>query len=937
MPRRLSFTRLSLFEQPLVFIASSFILGLLFAARFWFSTRAWLIASAVLWAAASVCLLRKLGCRGKWTVTCLLMTLSFACGGALWTINEAGAGEDRVRKLFERGELTAEEPVEIWGTLNDAPELAPDRIYLSVAVERVGTLGIERAATGVAQIVAPLRDDQSLDDYDRLSLDYGSRVRILGNLSDRRGYRNPGAPDFDEMLEHRGFDATGEVKSPLLIENLGTGPRSAVLNLLYRIRARAIAVTLRSFTQPTSGILVAALFGNRYFLSRDAAETFRAGGTFHLLVISGSHVAMIALVALWLAKRLSDLRIIQYTLVTALMWAYALMIGAQPSITRAVVMLNIALVGRLIFRASTGANTLAASAIVLLAWQPRDVFSPAFQLSFLTVLMIVALASPLYLRLKETGRWQPSMSTPYPPRAPKPVRWLAEFLFWNEREFREEMKRSPIRYRLEKPRAAVWLNRLRLQAPAAWVVVTLAATTATQAGLLPLMIHYFHRVSIVAPVANVVEALFISLLMTAGAAYLLIHSAIGAWALKLAPVVNAIGRLTVEAGRPLIEWRKASFRAPDFGERWEIVFIAYFVAVLILIVAANEWNPFRKGDGPEDARRKATGRVAIAVSMTAIIALGWLLAVHPFGHEYERGRLSVTFLDVGQGDAILVSFPRGSLMLLDSGGRSGFDSREGDEEDEDVFVEDRIGVGEAAVAPYLWRRGIRRLDWIAASHGDADHVEGFGEIVRGFDIGAALKGAPKRSDRPPSAFDRAALSARAPLRTLKRGDALDIDGARVDALSPSSDPPPMSDNNESLVLRITFGARSFLLTGDIEKEAEARLVESENDLRADVLKVAHHGSRTSSTIEFLKRVKPLHAVISVAKLSPFGHPHPETLARLRTTNASVWQTSECGAITISTDGDDLRVETFAKCGSGERSVDKAPRSSRAYLVYSARQ
>jgi competence protein ComEC len=395
--------------------------------------------------------------------------------------------------------------------------------------------------------------------------------------------------------------------------------------------------------------------------------------------------------------------------------------------------------------------------------------------------------------------------------------------------------------------------------------------------------------------------------------------------LKLAPAVNALGRLTVEAGKPLIEWRKASFRAPDFGGHGEIVFIAYFAAVLILIIAVNEWNPFRKGDGEEDARRKMIGRAATAASTITIIALGWLLAVHPFKHEYERGRLSVTFLDVGQGDSILISFPQGSLMLLDSGGRAGFDSREGVEEEEDeVFVEDRIGIGEAAVAPYLWRRGIRRLDWIAASHGDADHVEGFGEIGRGFEIGAALKGAQKRSG-PPGLFDKAALAADAPMRSLRHGASLDIDGARVDALSPFTDQPPMSDNNESMVLRITFGSRSFLLTGDIEKQAEARLVESESDLRADVLKVAHHGSKTSSTIDFLERVKPQHAVISVASPSPFGHPHPEALTRLRTTNARIWRTSECGAITVSTDGADLRVETFVKCESGAQSAGKISR------------
>ncbi|MCG3163987.1 MAG: hypothetical protein JMDDDDMK_05446 [Acidobacteria bacterium] len=751
-------------------------------------------------------------------------------------------------------------------------------------------------------------------------------MRVFGNLSDRRGYRNPGAPDFDEMLEHRGFDATGWVKSPLLIENLGAGSRNAILNRLYRIRASAIAITLRNFTQPASGILVAALFGNRHFLSRDTAEVFRAGGTFHLLVISGLHVALIAMAALWLAKRLSNSRLVQHSLVMALMWTYALMVGAQPSITRAVVMLSVALVGQLIFRSSVGANTLAMSAIVLLAWQPRDIFNPAFQLSFLTVLMIVAFASPLYLRLKQIGEWQPSMSTPYPPRVPQPVRWLAETLFWNEREFRKEMKRAPIRYRLEKSRAGMWLNRFRFQWAIRWIATTLFTTMAVQAGLLPLMIHHFHRFSIVSPVANVVEAALVFVLMIAGAAFLLIHSIIGAWALKLSPVVNWVGWLTVEAGKPLLGWRKASFRVPDFGEHWQSVFAAYFLAALILIIATNEWNPFRKGDQGGDARRKIAGRFAAAASTLTLIALGWLLVIHPFKHEFERGRLSVTFLDVGQGDSMLISFPQGSLMLLDSGGRIDFDSREGREENEDAFVEDRIGVAEAAVMPYLWRRGIKRLDWIAASHGHPDHVGAFAEIVRDFEIGHALRPASPRADL----FDQTLRSSGLPTRSLKRGDDFAIDGARIEVLSPpvQTEAALLSENDQSLVLRISFGARSFLLTGDIEREAEEMLVASGADLRADVLKVAHHGSKTSSAAEFLEKVKPQHAVISVAYPSPFGHPHAEALARLQTTNARIRRTSECGAITISTDGSDLRVETFVKSGSDARSADKASRSSR---------
>ncbi len=908
MPRRLSFTRLSLFQQPLIFCALAFIGGLLIGARFSFPIRGWFVVASIWWLAASVCLLKR-----QAAALFLLLGGCAVAGGLLWAINDASTGHTRVRKLFEQGELGAGEPVEIIGTLNDSPELAPDRIYLSIEVERCAAAGREAIATGVVQIVVPFNDEQARQAYDQLGLDYGARIRLHGNLKSKDGYRNPGAPDFDQMLEYRGYDASGWVKSPLGIERLGAGKRSAILAWLYRLRARSIAVILRSFKDPTSGVLVASLFGNRYFLSHSTAEIFRAGGTLHLLVISGSHVAMIALVVLWLARRLSRSRLIQYGLVMAVMWAYALMVGAQPSVTRSVVMLNIALIGQLIFRASVGANTLAASAIVLLAWQPRDLFNPAFQLSFLTVLMIVALTVPLYQRLKRIGEWQPSATTPYPPRVPAVTRWLAEALFWDERKFQRDMSQAHVRFRVQKTDAARWLNRWRLQPPLNWIAITLFTTTAVQIGLLPLMLVHFHRASIVSLLANVVEGVLVSILMLLGAAYLLIEAIVGALALKLAGVVNAVGWLTVKASEPLLAWRKASVRVPDWGESSAMVYTAYFVAVLLLIVLTSEWNPFRKGDGAGDARRKLMGRLGAAAALSLLIILSVLLVVHPFTPEFERGRLSVTFLDVGQGDSMLLVFPQGRTMLLDSGGRIIFRSREGVGDDKDVFVEDRIGIAEAAVMPYLWHRGIKRLDWIAASHGDADHVEGFAGIVRYFEIGQVVRAAD--SSHWPDLFDQAARSAQLPIWCLKKGDGWDIDGVRIEVLSPASDDQSkrMSDNNQSLVLRVRFGQRSFLLTGDIEKQAEALLVAAIDDLHADVLKVAHHGSKTSSTAEFLERVKPQHAVISVASPSPFGHPHAEVIERLRESNARIWQTSKCGAITISTDGSDLRVQTFVKC------------------------
>jgi competence protein ComEC len=919
MPRRLAFAQLSVQQQPLIYLAAAFILGELAAARAPMAKfQSWFSAALALFVLALILLLvRRFQWRREALLTLILWANCFVCGGLLWSLKEAGVAAHRIKSLFAQKVIDADEPVEIWGVINAAPELAPDRIYLDVALEKMATFGQEQPASGVVRLVVPFAEEQDRADYDALRLAYGTRMRALTNLRKTPGFRNPGAPDFDEMLEYRGYDANGLIKSALLIERLDDGARNRLLNVLYAMRANAIAVILRSFTQPTSGILAAALFGNQYFLSRDTAESFRIGGTFHLLVISGLHVAMIAFVVSWLTTKLFRSRWLRCALLTALLWAYALMIGAQPAITRATVMLTFVLIGQLIFRATPGANMLAAAALVLLAWQPRDLFNPAFQLSFLTVLLIVAVIVPLLERLKKLGEWQPSALTPYPPRVWKWVRWCAEVLHWHEAEFQEEISQAPIRYRLEKARLAKWLSATRArrcwQQSLRWTVTTILATTVVQIGLLPMMIAHFHRVSFVSPLMNALQGALMFGLMIVGAAYLLLYALVGSVMMKVAWVVNGIGWLTAHVADWLLVWRKANFRVPDYGANAAGIYAAYFVLVLVLIVALSLWNPF--AFHRRDAQRIRRGFVSVTLSLCAMALIALIVALiwHPREHEFARGRLSLTFLDVGQGDAMLLAFPNGKLLLLDSGGRIPTDLAL--TEGEDVFVEDRISIGEAAVSPYLWQRGIKRLDFIAASHGHSDHTQGFEDIGKSFAIGAALTGVLPSNDPQFEAFRQAAVVANAPLQSLARGDSLDIDGVKIEVLAPFRDAlnAPQAANNQSLVLRLRFGQRVFLLTGDLEKEVEARLVAENEDLKTDVLKVAHHGSRSSSTAAFLQRAQPTYAVISVAHPSPFEHPHPEPLAGLQQSGARVLQTSQCGAITISTDGSDLQVQTFVKC------------------------
>jgi competence protein ComEC len=925
MPRRLSFPRLRLLEQPAVFVALPFLGGLLTSAYTHFSLKIWILTALNGWIVATISLFLPAAKRARIT---LLLLCSYFCGGALWAIDSVESGPQNIRRVLEQAGAGEEDPIEVVGTLQLAPELAPDRIYLFLAVEKIRLLGVERDAAGGIQLSVPFRDAESRVEYDRLGVDYGSRVRTMAFVRRKSGYRNPGAPDFGEILQYRGIDAVGWVKSPLLIEKIGEGPQNRALAALYRIRSRAIRSLLRGLKQPGSGILAAALFGNRHFLSQDAAEIFRAGGTFHLLIISGLHIAMIAVVVMELMKAVSRSNLIRYSFVIVVMWAYALMVGAEAAITRSVVMLSIALIGRMIFRASVGPNTLAVTAIVLLAWRPQDLFNPAFHLTFLTVLAIVAIVSPLSLRLKKIGEWRPSPNTPYPPRVSRGTKWIAELLFWDERKFQAMMREARVRYRLEKSPSAIFVNRWRLQTTLAWIAGTLLATITVQLCLLPLMILHFHRFSAISPIANVLESALVFVLMVAGVGYLSLSFLIGGWAAPLAKLVDVLGSLTVGAGEWLLRWKAGSFRTPDWGAGEQAVFGLYFLSGLILVVCLNEWNPFRKGDEPGVERGRRRGWRLVLAAAALMTVIGALLVFHPFQHEFEPGRLVLTFLDVGQGDATLIRFPRGTVMLLDSGGAAGVRARQSDTGAGEGFVEDRIGIGEAAVAPYLWRLGVKRLDWIVASHADSDHVGGFPEIARAFAVTNALRGASAHAG--PDLFDQAALLSNASMRTVRRGDGFELDGARIDVLSPSGEvgASPRSENNDSLVLKISFGRRSFLLPGDIERgmEQELSLTERE-DLRADALKVAHHGSRTSSTDEFLQSVRPRIAVISVAEPSPFGHPHPEALARLHSIDASIFRTSRCGAITLSTDGEDLRVASYIKCESEGRSGDRAWRSS----------
>jgi competence protein ComEC len=297
------------------------------------------------------------------------------------------------------------------------------------------------------------------------------------------------------------------------------------------------------------------------------------------------------------------------------------------------------------------------------------------------------------------------------------------------------------------------------------------------------------------------------------------------------------------------------------------------------------------------ALRLRRWRAAMAALVVVLaVEAGLRVAAH------RTGRLSVTFLDVGQGDAAFVSLPDGDAVLIDGGG----------------LVGSPVDVGDLVVAPFL--RGARRdrLRAVLLSHPHPDHYLGLASgtarvrVDEMWDTGQgeqeALDGAHGELLRRLRA--RGVVVRYAPELCGER----EIGGARFEVLAPC--PGPLSDrgpNDNSLVVRISYRERSFLFVGDAEHiEEDALLASSGERLRADVLKVGHHGSRTSSQPVFLARVRPAHAVISVGARNGFGHPSPQTLEALAAVGARTWRTDRDGAVTATTDGVRLEVRAASR-------------------------
>jgi competence protein ComEC len=688
---------------------------------------------------------------------------------------------------------------------------------------------------------------------------YGERIHLLAKLRLPHNFGNPGAFDYEGYLRGHGIGTLASVRADEIQVLPGTSGnrlgfwRSRMRNSILR-HVREIGL----WSREDAALFAAMIVGDDSMLLRDVREEFQQTGVYHLLVVSGMNVALLAFAVFWLARRLRLPQWPASLLTIALSIFYAYIAGMGVPIVRAVLMLSLFLVARLLYRDRSGLNATGFAALVVLALSPDALFDAGFQLTFLALLAITGISVPLLERT----------STPYR----QALRHLDSTSY--DLGLNPKLAQLRLDLRLIAGRLAHFIGarpaQIIVTGAGAVVVITfelIVVSAITQAVLVLPMRMYFHRAAILGLAANVLVLPLAGVMLNAGVAAIILSYVSMPLARLVAWLAAASLHWTLACLHSLSHLPIARWRVPD---PTSVLALLAAGSILLALVAVRK-------------------RRAIALAgLAALFFSSGVAAVYSSAAQIERGKLEITAIDVGQGDSLLVVSPEGRTMLIDGGGNVG-------------PVRTEFDFGEDVVAPYLWSRGLESLDVVVLTHAHADHIGGLPRIIENFHPSELWLGINPEKDALLHLLETAKTN-HVVMRRHTAGDEFEWGGAKIRVLSPPPNwqPRPGKENDDSLAMLIGYGETRALLAGDLERKME-QFVATESP-RADLLKVAHHGSATSTTPELLEAVHPRMAVISVGYNNSFGHPHESVLKRLQYGKVQTYRTDQFGAVMFLLDG-----------------------------------
>lgn len=689
-------------------------------------------------------------------------------------------------------------------------------------------------------------------------LSMGDRIVFWGRIRSIRNFSNPGGFNYQRYMAFKkvwGSVYVSAHKLTRIEKNVGKGVGAVISGARHRMSGLIDKIG----DKEQQGVLKALIVGDRNAISPELRKAFNRVGAGHLLAISGLHIGIVATVSFlffrWMLSHIRFFLLNAWTKKGAVLLSivpvlvYGLLSGMSPSTQRAVIMVIVFLTAFLFEREHDLINTLALAAMIILIVHPPSVFSISFQFSFAAVLAIIYGLSRL------------------PP-------------LWSSGQSRTRKQKWS--------KATIKLYFFFMTSFFAVI------------GTLPLVMHYFNQVSLIGLPANVIFIPLIGFVVVP----------LGIMAAFIYPLTVSGALVCLKAGSAVLEyvikiinvisgWSFAAIKTvtPNYLE----IFCFYVLFwVLLNLKSVQIRMPVALSKDQSSQSKNSIQKPVIIVGLLMVLMLSadmgyWLY------QRCWRDDLRVTMIDVGHGNASLLELPHGYNMLIDGGGFS----------DNRVF-----DVGASIIAPFLWQKKIRTIDSIVLSHPNSDHLNGLIYIAENFHVKNVWTNHETANTFGYRIF----------METIKKNNIQmpaynkitgvhDINGIHIDVLYPPVDFIEKKEietwrnlNNNSLVLKVSLGATSFLFPGDIKARAEYELISTAGDkLKSTVLLAPHHGSRTSSTEPFLGKVNPEVVIISSRWKSRFGFPHPSVLKRYNKKECRVLETAHNGAVSMRTDGRTLTI------------------------------
>ncbi|ANW99352.1 competence protein ComE [Thermoclostridium stercorarium subsp. thermolacticum DSM 2910] len=641
----------------------------------------------------------------------------------------------------------------------------------------------------------------------------GTGLILNGVLKNPPGSRNPGGFDYRNYLYTRRIAAIISLNENM-VEKTGFVKKLPLKRFGLELREYIVNSLERNLSGEKAALIAAMLTGYRENLTETMENAFSASGLTHIMAVSGANLAFLIFPLLWIFSMVGLDRRTGSVMAIPFIFLYLLITGMEASVLRASVMAMLLLLGRALYRKVELVNSVAIAVLVLLAINPFMFFDVGFQLSVGATLGL----GILYKRIEKI----------FPDKIP------------------------------------------------GIITETLSATMSAQAGVLPVLIMHFNKVSLISLLSNLLVVPVTGFATTFGAVCVVLHAVHPLLGKATGYVLEAVSHLILYVTDKCASVPWAEIYLPDWS--YGAVFLYY---VLIFLWGIYGINFFRK-------------------NKSAVIACAFVTGIVLLIQGIIPKPLKVIFTDVGQGDCIFIRTPEGRNFLIDGGG---------------TYNEDETGYhGKRIILPMLMHEKVSHIDMALVTHAHSDHMGGILTLIEVFNVKSV--GLPAYPDAETDFVRLINLckDRNIPVYFFGEGDIIGFDNYTVfEVLNPPSSEIDIYGNlnNTSICGMLRFKDLSILFTGDIETEAERLLLKYGDHIDCDILKVAHHGGKESTTREFLDLAKPEVAVISAGS-NNYGHPSDEVIERLSLKEARIYITKESGAVIVLSNGKNYRLKPWVK-------------------------